>query len=1024
MTFARGNLVGTALTGSALGAMTLPTPGDALQSAAALGLIGGGAKALDALGSIDSLEARLYHALALWIDGQDDEAARQLALAPSGPPTEALRALLHKERIRALCFLPAHRSGPHGIFTAQNSDPRLEISNIWFHALPGEGIPNKVDAEIQHFYHEDCAPDLLIAEMVEWHVLPRNIADAPFFKVGHTSDFDIHGQEVVPWLSQFNAILTLDHTEWGSLSRALPYHPVLTYPKVFTTPVRDLNLLSLERPIDVLMTGTVLSDFHQDKNELVTRLANLPGLRSLLLNGFVSHESYEAITALSKLTLSFVRHSGTMPTRALESLALGTWCLLQNDSALHLYLPDDAAVLPYRFGEWASFSRDITEFVAQFPKRQHEYATKARETASAIFAQFNPARVASQYFRFCAALPVIMQLLKLEASAVTPRPEIQKRGCVVKGWLPASGNEGVLRGLLECNVRRLKKFDSSETQNQIGREFIIEYARLLNNGDVQPTLLRAGLEAFSAALGKDPSALAPRFNMIRALYHFGNTEQRQEAERYTRELLVLAQDPAELHLNAWDDLLPYDFYPSHFNGQLCAEHRLAAFGGSAGALQSVRQLIIASAQYYLARGLGTNLEAQQHYQRALDLDPNNPHFQLGYSLFRLSNNADPCGLAKEYIGYAIEKKHWTPLVGNLHRQLIAPSADSHAQGSVLFFDIDDEAARQFRYHQAKNLDMSGDLYRCLRNSKSSVASLALILCGSGIISNPTLNDILQDLRRRTPQVEIVVIDTLLDVTGSPLSACVDILVSAPQAGNLAYSSMVVSDVLAEVRAPYVFIAQPELCDLTIVIEHVIRFASPADIDADLTKVACAPLLLIREGTATGTSRELVCVSAATEFFRRHSLLQRNGVLQASNLMLPLLMFNLRTKSDRVFLANHETGEVCSLDSKNALLDISHYVSHEEDRILSILSWYWRQVRDGVQPDRQGSVLTAFNPDSFLYRAAREFYRRYLRERRTPQDRSDQGVIAVNFVFLRFEYEYPNLIVKLRLPSFLDRRQER
>ena len=563
MNLKQGNLVSAALSVTANSAFPLGPIVNALQSAAALGLLGVGNRALDALAAIDAPEARIYHALALWIDGQDDEAARQAALAPISPAAEELQTLLRKERIRALCFLPPHRSGPHGIFAAPLNDPRLEARNIWFYASPEEGIPNKVDADIHHFFRKNQTPDLLIAEMVEWHVLPRNIASAPCFKVGHTSDFDIHGQEVLPWLAQFDAVLTLDHTEWERLRLALPRHPVLTYPKAFTVRERELSAEMLPRPIDVLMTGTVLSDFHQDKNELVTRLAHLPGIHSLLLNGFVSHEEYEAITALSKLTLSFVRHSGTMPTRALESLAMGTWSILQDDSALRLYLPDDAAILPYRHGNWAAFERDITEFVARFPERRAEYAERASKTAAAVFEQFNPTRVASQYFRFCAALPAITKLLGQSKAPQAAQPEIQKRGCVVKGWLPAYGEEGVLRALLERNVGRLKEIGTAEAQNQIGREYLIEYARLANNGQEQPALFKSALKAFAAATMQDPAALAPRFNQLRALYHFGGPEQHLQAEHLSLELLEMAKNPERLRLGAWDDLLPYDFHPSH-----------------------------------------------------------------------------------------------------------------------------------------------------------------------------------------------------------------------------------------------------------------------------------------------------------------------------------------------------------------------------------------------------------------------------------------------------------------------------
>lgn len=1059
MAFGRGNFVGAALAGSFLGTPSAPIstapPEAALQAAAGFGLIGGGPKALAALAAIDSPEARLYHALAAWIDSQDDEAERQLALAPPSPATTALQALLRKDRIRTLCFLPPHRSGPHGLFDAQISDPRFERRNVWFYAAPDDGIPNKVDADIHHFYRANQVPDLLVAEMVEWHVLPRNIADLPCFKVGHTSDFDIHGQEVMPWLAQFDATLTLDHTEWERLCRALPGQAIFTYPKAFTVQERELQFDNRERPIDVLMTGTVLSDFHQDKNELVTQLRHLPGVRSLLLNGFVSQEEYEAITALSKLTLSFVRHSGTMPTRALESMALGTWSILQDDSALRLYLPENAAVLPYRHGDWAAFKRDITSFIASFPERQEEYAERARITAAAIFEQFNPTRVATQYFRFCAALPAIKLLLQQEAKAAAPRPEIQKRGCVVKGWLPAYGEEGVLRSLLERNVDRLKQIGGAEALNQIGREYLIEYARLVNKGDLQPALLDSALEAFAAAVAADGSALAPRFNEIRALYHFGNTEQHDLAEAAARTFLSLADDPAKLHLAAFDDLLPYDFYPSHFNGQSCSEHRLAAFGGNADELAHVRQLVIASVHYYLARGLGNRAEASQHYQRAIDLDPENPHFQLGYSLYLLATNAKERGSALEYIGYSATETHWTPMLGNLLRQ-VAPERARSDTAPSLYFDIEDEVARQFRYHQGRNLTMTGERYRGRRNISSVPRLYALVLCGSGITANPALPEALHTLRRKVSNIEIVVIDTLLDVEGSPLAAHTDLLVSAPQAGTMAYSSMVIADLLPEIRAPYTFIAQPETTDFAAIAEHVIRFTTPQPVGVNITSFPNRPLLLTRHSATPGVTRDLLCISAGTQIFRDHNLPQRTGMLQAANLALPLLMHQLRPGANAFYMVSYDTGQVYPLDRNDELLDINDYIAAHEDTILRLVSPNWRRAQEEIPPRRRklvisvdqpdpmllpppsaetpdaapawtdsgqsrGNMLMAFDRDSAMYRLARSLYRRYLRRNNLDPRNIDARDLSISLGFLRFEYVYPRLRVKLQVPNFIAKR---
>src|SRR5687767_8910807 len=83
---------------------------------AALALIGAGDAPLRALTATDNPEARLFQALALWIDGQDAEAEAVLAHAPPSEAASRLRALLQASRIKVLAFLPPHRSGPHSLF--------------------------------------------------------------------------------------------------------------------------------------------------------------------------------------------------------------------------------------------------------------------------------------------------------------------------------------------------------------------------------------------------------------------------------------------------------------------------------------------------------------------------------------------------------------------------------------------------------------------------------------------------------------------------------------------------------------------------------------------------------------------------------------------------------------------------------------------------------------------------------------------------------------------------------------------
>src|SRR4029077_1342716 len=129
--------------------------------------------------------------------------------------------------------------------------------------------------------------------------------------------------------------------------------------------------------------------------------------------------------------------------------------------------------------------------------------------------------------------------------------------------------------------------------NDCGRERLIEYARLSLRGVADPALLEEATRKFEAAIATDPSALAPRFNLMRAGFHFGDAAFRARAAVVAEDTLRRHGDN-DLKLEPDDDLLPYDFYPSHFHAQLACDLRLDASGGDIPAREGIKTLILAS----------------------------------------------------------------------------------------------------------------------------------------------------------------------------------------------------------------------------------------------------------------------------------------------------------------------------------------------------------------------------------------------------------------------------------------------
>jgi hypothetical protein len=1051
--FLDGNLVATATTAA---------DGDWAKHAARV-LLGCGEAALDALAKFDSPEVRLCHALGLWIEGDEGAAAAMLRHTDASPARDHLKSLLERDRLNVLAFLPASRTGPHAMFSAIERLDKFRVMPVWFGAGNDYGRENVVDADIRYFYSTRKIPDLFVCEMVEWHLLPRNLASAPFFKCGHTSDFDIHAQEVLPWLRLFDAILTLDHTEWDILRPAMPGKVVLNYPKVFTVADTE-STHTTERPIDVLMSGTVFSDFHHDKNELIANLRDIPGLNCVLINGFVKFDEYEDLIAKSKLTLSYIRHSGTMPTRALESIALGTWSAIQDDSVLSLYVPDNSSLLPYRHGDWQNFKTTIQNFCVSYSERKHAYRVAASKTKSIITKEFSPRKVLSQYLRFCAALPAIQAAIGLRSHTTreAAAPTMQKRGCVTKGWLPAYGDEGVLREILDNNLSITAHRDDYAAANDQGREQIIEYARLNAAGKEDTDSLEGGFEAFEQAIEIEPRALAPRFNLVRSAFHFGSSKMRHRAQQLAEETIELSKRDGYLSFPIWDDILPYDFYPSHLNSQALCELRLSASGDDtkidkSNTEEQILSLIIASLHFYLARHAGLDSEADQHFRAAIDLDPENVHFQIGYAEYLLASGTpssdDPGALLKAAIG----KRIWSPMLEQFRKNISGDHlpTERNAAASVLFFDIEEESARKSKYRLSRSHTMTGEPIFGVSALKNQRPELSIMIVGGGASASPKIAGSLKKFRDGIDDIEIIVVDTALDVRKSPAGFYADTYLSAPQTGGLAYSSIAIRDALEHVKGRYLVIVEPDTPSIDTVIDVLKLFNTDEQWQMDLLKPSSAALVITNFYYKKWPSREIMAVGINPDLLRRYNLPQTICMLQASNLALPLLTHQLRNVVEEFVVANADTNKINLMPNTTHLLDLELCVGTLEAKVLRVVSPDWvrfvSETLDNSEPyliaaefdgdieplteprrrDRgqeahsqplRHYVVAEIKPETAPHRFARSLFRKFLLDsngnlksvvRHTPD-----GGIALNLGICVAEYYHPHLQVKMRRPGFL------
>lgn len=597
------------------------------QTYAALGLIGKTREAIEGLGRFDHSEAAFYTAVARWIGGEDDAVPALLEPIHSAH-AQNLLALLRKPRINVLAQWSWRRFGCSDLLTGATADPRFRVTNISFHP---DDLPNKPYGNIHDYCDAAARPDFYICAMVEWHLVPPNLQELPCPVFGQTADYDLHIQTVYPWLQLFDAILVTDPSEWRDATR-LVHVPVYTFPKSFGVPNDVPPMRQETRDIDVYLSGTMLHPYHPDKAQLLHQLLRDPGLRIKVINGFKAPAQYYDDLARCKVCITYVRHPTALPTRGLESLAMGCALIVQEDNVLTLFAGKEQGVLTYDLRR-----QDLPTTVRALVNHWPDYARRAEAGARLVREEFSLARVASQYLRF---------LTFLAARPRGPRKPCptegltQKRCVLHKGWLPSEDlqHSTVLQGQAVETHRRLQDAlkpapSSPHVLIDLARESVLlNYHR--NDEKLIPisqwlAFLR---NVYGRARAHFPRSLVARFNGIRVMLHFGTPELVSEALELLDETLSLPS--SHWQIDVMEDVFPWDFFPHFFNYRTYFDRITEHLTQGIPVESDLCRLITASLHAY--RGFypayyGCYSQSLDDYQAAATLDPDFPYFQLWYA---------------------------------------------------------------------------------------------------------------------------------------------------------------------------------------------------------------------------------------------------------------------------------------------------------------------------------------------------------------------------------------------------------
>ena len=320
-------------------------PSHSWQYWASLGLIGHPVNAAEELQRFSDPDALFFAGVSSWITGDDDRARHLLARCP-GEHARGLLDLIAKRPITVLAQLPWNRRGPWDMLTRLN-DPAFRVLNVSFHP---DDIQNRPYADARTLVPSGLKPDLFVAEMLEWHLIPPNVRTLGCPVLGHSSDFDLHIQTVAPWLELFDELVVLDHTEWRGLNGAVTV-PVSVFPKVFGVPADLPGVSGGQRDIDVFLSGAVTHPYHIDKEAIVLDVLGVADIHALMVQGFDGSDVYYRNLSRSKLCCTFIRHAGATPTRGLEALGMGCVVAVQDESVLRLFVPDQAGLVSYGLGQ-------------------------------------------------------------------------------------------------------------------------------------------------------------------------------------------------------------------------------------------------------------------------------------------------------------------------------------------------------------------------------------------------------------------------------------------------------------------------------------------------------------------------------------------------------------------------------------------------------------------------------------------------------------------------------------------------
>lgn len=602
---------------------------------AALIMIGNTEEGLPLLDGASSPEALYYRAYGLLGHGEVKEAAKEVerCIAKCNRnqallnKAEKLKNLISRQRIRVLVQAnnnpyPRHWQMVHEM----KESAQFEIISIGFHAADDIRIePYETLESVLGKLPKGWAPDFYFCHQVEYNLMPVGIENAPLPIIGFTGDHDLHIHTCYHHLKLLDAIVVACSTDHSEVTRAYGIDS-FTFCKVFGVDVDTFKPPIDRKDIDIFFSGMVFHPYHDDKARLIDRLMQLSDKYNVrVFNYRLSDAEYAKYLAESKMTLTYVRRYGQVPSRGLEALRRGAVVLSQEGGEIELFFPEDYGVVPYR--------ADNLEAVAERVLSQWEtkYKSAALRGMKKTIETFSLRVCVDRYLKF---LALISSGIDIRARKRDNHIGSQLRypsllgpgGPVVFTTNPYY----IISKSYKMTQTRLEKLLEVQSDaygfNILGQCYALNY--FYNKQYLQinkEKLLIAAMKTLEYGHSRFPSNLALLFNYGRICYHGGYTEN---AKRAFQDILSLDN----YQYDTLDSFYPYDFFPEFFPYRsLIDEVVNSLIKQDDSSRVNLLSIILSGVWYYLGTisyEAGDYGKASNYAEKAISYLPSIPFYHL------------------------------------------------------------------------------------------------------------------------------------------------------------------------------------------------------------------------------------------------------------------------------------------------------------------------------------------------------------------------------------------------------------